>query len=277
MDRSTRKAIKRVFIAIPVLCFALVLIPRITLFFLACGLIDVSRNKGKTRLMYRRYFMGNGIPTWLLSPFNLLIDLFSKRNPGLHTLDDFPAEYRAEIETVLNTFKERKEEIIADIDGAMGDSKRGMYVYRWYGKRQIQNIEAFNGEFKYLKTIAVSVFSGKQSTTWHYGPLRLSYRILYNLTPVETDKIYIECNGKKHYWHENPLYIFDDTLFHRSVNELDALRYCVFMDIARPSRFPGVIDFLLSFVSAVADRVKSIFYKNWRMIGVGQKAPSAGS
>ncbi|MEO1747789.1 MAG: aspartyl/asparaginyl beta-hydroxylase domain-containing protein [Pseudomonadota bacterium] len=277
MDRNTRKAIKRVFIAVPVLCFALVLIPRITLFLIACGLIDVGRNKGKTRLMYRRYFMGNGIPTWLLSPFNLLVDLFSKRNPGLHTLDDFPADYRSEIETVLSTFKERKDEIIADIDAEMGDSKRGMYVYRWYGKRQIQNIDALNGDFKYLKTIAVSVFSGKESTTWHYGPLRLSYRILYNLTPVETDKIYIECNGKKHYWHEEPLYIFDDTLFHRSVNELDSLRYCVFMDIARPSRFPGVIDFLLNFVSAVADRVKSVFYKNWRMIGVGQKATSAGS
>ncbi|MEO1702178.1 MAG: aspartyl/asparaginyl beta-hydroxylase domain-containing protein [Pseudomonadota bacterium] len=272
MTRDMKKAIKRTAIAVPVLAALLLFIPWITLFFIACGLIDVGRNKGKTLLMFRRYFLGNGIPTWLLSPFNLLVDLFSKRNPGLHTLDDFPEDYRREIETVLDTFKERKDEIIDDINASLGNSRRGMYVYRWYGKRQIENIDVLNGDFKYLKTIAVSVFSGKESTTWHYGPLRLSYRILYNLTPVETDKIYIECNGKKHYWHEDPLYIFDDTLFHRSVNELDALRYCVFMDIARPSLFPAVIDFLLGFVSAVADRVKSIFYKNWRMIGAAGKA-----
>lgn len=271
MSRSTKKAIKRFAIAVPVLAVLLYFIPVLTLILIGCGLIDVGRNKGKTRLMYRRYFMGNGIPTWLLSPFNLLIDLVSRRNPGVHTLADFPDEYRHEIETVLNTFKHRQDEVIKDIDEAFGEGRRGMYVYRWFGKKQNESIDAFNGDFKYVKTIAVSVFSGKESTTWHYGPLRLSYRILLNLTPVETDKIFIECNGQKHYWHENPLFIFDDTLFHRSVNELDAKRYCVFMDVARPSYVPQIVDLLLGVVSAIADRVKAIFYKNWRMIG-GAKA-----
>ena len=64
-------------------------------------------------------------------------------------------------------------------------------------------------------------------------------RVLNNLTPVRHDRIYIECQNRKHFWHDNPLYIFDDTLFHRSVNEYDARRYCVFIDIMRPTRFPG--------------------------------------
>lgn len=272
MTRSFQKAIKRFAIAVPVLAAALYFIPWIAVFLLICGLIDVGRNKGKTVRMYRRCFLGNGIATWLLSPFNLAVDLITKRNPGIATLDDFPDEYRAEIETVLNTFKSRQDEIIADIDEAFDEGGRGMYVYRWFGKKQIENIDAFNGDFKYVKTIAVSVFSGKSSTTWHYGPLRLSYRVLLNLTPIETDEIYIECNGKKHFWHENPLYIFDDTLFHRSINRHDARRYCVFMDVARPSAFPGLIDRLLDLVSALADSVKSMFYKNWRMIGTTGKA-----
>ncbi|MEN0001206.1 MAG: aspartyl/asparaginyl beta-hydroxylase domain-containing protein [Pseudomonadota bacterium] len=272
MKRTTKKNIKRFAIAVPVLAIALYLIPWVTLFFLICGLIDIGRNKGKTGLMYRRYFMGNGIPTWLLSPFNLAVDLITKRNPGVATLDDFPDEYRAEIESVLDTFKNRQDEIIADIDKSFDQGRRGMYVYRWFGKKQIENIEAFNGDFKFVKTIAVSVFSGKASTSWHYGPLRLSYRVLLNLTPTESDEIFIECNGKKHFWHENPLYIFDDTLFHRSINNHDARRYCVFMDVARPSAFPGLIDRLLDLVSALADRVKSMFYKNWRMIGTAGKA-----
>lgn len=275
MNRATKKTIKRIAIAVPVLAVLLWFIPWITAFWVICGLIDVSRNKAKTGLMYARYFGGNGIPTWLLSPFNLAMDLMSKRNPGLHTLEDFPDDYRAEIEQVLDTFRARKDEVIAEIDTEFGEGRRGMYVYRWFGKQHVKSIDALTGDYKYVKTIAVSVFSGRESTTWHYGPLRLSFRVLLNLTPVETDKIFIECNGKKHYWYQNPLYIFDDTLFHRSVNEYDARRYVVFMDVARPSAFPGVIDALLGFVSAVADNMKSIFYKNWKLIGTGKKDAKA--
>jgi aspartyl/asparaginyl beta-hydroxylase (cupin superfamily) len=273
MTRSTRKAVRRFAIAIPVIAVLLFFLPVLTLIWFAAGLIDVMRNKGKTALMFNRYFLGNGIFTWLLAPFNLLVDLLSYRNPGLYTLEDFPREYREEIEGVLNTFKARKEEIIADIDRVFGAGRRGMYVYRWYGKQHIDNIAEFNRDFEYVKTIAVSVFSGKESTKWHYGPLRLTLRVLLNLTPADSDKVYIECNGQRHYWRDNPLYIFDDTLFHRSVNELDARRYNVFMDVIRPSPVPGVISVMLSVVSAIARQMKSLFYKNWTMIG-GRRANS---
>ena len=115
-----------------------------------------------------------------------------------------------------------------------------MYVYQWYGKHKIDNVAEFNKDFKYIKTIAVSVFRGKELTSWHFGPLRLSLRILYNLIPVKAE-IFVECGNVKNYWHDNPLFIFDDTLLHRSVNEYDGRRYCVFMDIIRPSPVPGLI------------------------------------
>ena len=54
----------------------------------------------------------------------------------------------------------------------------------------------------------MSVFSGKEWTAWHYGPLRLTLRVLYNLTPVRHDGIFIECQNRKHFWHDNPLYRF---------------------------------------------------------------------
>ena len=44
------------------------LIPVITIAYLICGAIDVLRNKRKDRMVLERYFMGNGIPTFLLSP-----------------------------------------------------------------------------------------------------------------------------------------------------------------------------------------------------------------
>ncbi|MEX6507682.1 aspartyl/asparaginyl beta-hydroxylase domain-containing protein [Jiella sp. M17.18] len=266
MTRKQKKAIRRFAIAIPVLVLCLWLIPIVALVWIAAGLIDVARNKGKTKLMYSRYFMGNGIPTWLLSPFNLLIDLVSYRNPGVWTLDDFPPAWREEIETVLNTFRTRKSEIIADIDSQFAEGRRGMYVYQWYGKHFVDNVPEFNRDFKYVRTIAVSVFSGKESTTWHYGPLRLTLRVLLNLAPADSDRVFIECNGRKHLWRDDPLYIFDDTLFHQSVNEVDARRYNVFMDVIRPSPVPGLLSALLSVVSLIADKIKTMFYKNWKMI-----------
>lgn len=276
MKRKTKKLIRRIAIAVPLAILCLWLIPVLTLIWLVCGLIDVSRNRGRTPLTFSRYFMGNGIPTWLLSPFNLFIDLVSYRNPGVWRLEDFPPEWRAEIETVLDTFRANKREIIADIDQQFGEGRRGMYVYRWYGKRFVDNVPAFNRDFRYVKTIAVSVFSGKESTTWHYGPLRLTLRVLLNLEPADSDRVFIECNGARHLWRDDPLYIFDDTLFHQSVNEVDARRYNVFMDVIRPSPVPDFLSALLVGVSALADRLKAMFYKNWKMIDRrGAASPAA--
>ena len=74
-----------------------------------------------------------------------------------------------------------------------------MFVYRWFGRQYNEEIAEFNKPFKYLRTIAVSVFEGNESTSFHFGPLRLTLRILYNLTPVESEEIFIECGHTKHY------------------------------------------------------------------------------
>jgi aspartyl/asparaginyl beta-hydroxylase (cupin superfamily) len=277
MTRNQKKAIRRTLIAVPLLVLLLWFIPIIVAIWVVAGLIDFARNKAKTRLMLSRYFVGNGIPTWILSPFNLFIDLLSYRNPGVYTLDDFPPAYRDEIEAVLGTFRTRKDEIVAEVDRQFSDGRRGMYVWRWYGKQHQTNVPEFNRDFRYVKTIAVSVFSGKESTTWHYGPLRLTLRVLLNLNPADSDRVFIECNGARHLWRDNPLYIFDDTLFHRSVNEVDARRYAVFMDVIRPSPVPGFLGVLLAGVSAIADQMKAIFYKNWKMLGAGTAKPAGGT
>lgn len=266
MDKKTVKLIRKLVIAVAVLALALYFIPIVTLIWLACGLIDVMRNDRKDQRLFSLYFLGNGMFTWLLSPFNLLVDLLCYRNRGVWKLEQFPEDYQREVNEVLGVFKARKEEIIADIDANFGAGRRGMYVYQWYGKHKIDNVAEFNQDYKYIKTIAVSVFSKRESTSWHFGPLRLSLRILYNLIPVDAE-IFVECGNAKNYWHKNPLFIFDDTLLHRSVNEYDGRRYCVFMDIIRPSPFPRLISAMLAVVSVSVERINSMFYKNWKMIG----------
>lgn len=265
MTKQIFKTVRKAAIALLLLALGFYFIPILTAIFIVCGLIDIMRNDDRNRMLFERYFLGNGLFTWLLSPFNLIVDLFCYRNPGVWKPEQFPQDYQREINEVLGVFKARKTEIIADIDANFGTGRRGMYVYQWYGKHKIDNVPEFNKDFKYIKTIAVSVFSGRESTSWHFGPLRLSLRLLYNLIPVQAE-IFVQCGSRKNYWYDNPLFIFDDTLFHRSVNEYDGRRYCVFVDIIRPSPFPRLISGLLAIVSVSVERINSVFYKNWKMI-----------
>jgi beta-hydroxylase len=270
---APKKAIRKILVAAPILALALYFIPWVTLLFLVTGLIDVMRNDCESLDLFLGYFLGNGLFTWLLSPFNVAVDLISHRNPGVWKLEDFPPDHRAEIETVLGVFERDKARIMEEIDAAFPSGRRGMYVYQWYGKQHIRTVPEFNERYRFIRTIAVSVFEGRESTSLHFGPLRLTLRVLYNLRPSVTDDVFIECGSVRNLWYKTPLFIFDDTLRHRSVNLYDARRYCVFMDILRPSPVPGVLSALLAVISAGVDRFNGVFYKNWKMIGKAAPSP----
>ena len=141
-----------------------------------------------------------------------------------------------------------------------------MLFYKWYGYKLDDSIEEFNNEYKYLKTIGVSLFREKTSTSRHFGPLRMTYRILYNFNKVKKEGSFIEADGRIHKWKSDPLFIFDDTLRHQSFNEEDDLRFCAFIDIIRPSHFDNIIKLILKAVGFLLKNTRSIFYKNWKMI-----------
>lgn len=271
----TRKRLRKGIIAVVALSGALYFVPFLAIFFIATGLLDVLRNERKNGNLFERYFLGNGVTAWLLSPVNLSMDLLCYRNKRIYRLEDFSEECRKEIEDILAVFDARKEEIVAEVERTFESGRRGMFVYRWFGRQYNEEIAEFNKPLKYIWTIAVSVFEGNESTSFHFGPLRLTLRVLYNLTPVESEGIFIECGHTKHYWHENPLFIFDDTLMHRSANEYEARRYCVFMDVIRPSPVTALLSVLLAAVSAMAQRTKGVFYKNWKMLGGKGATPGA--
>ena len=146
------------------------------------------------------------------------------------------------------------------------DDNRTMLFYKWYGYKLDDSIEEFNNEYKYLKTIGVSLFREKTSTSRHFGPLRMTYRILYNFNKVKKEGSFIEADGRIHKWKSDPLFIFDDTLIHQSFNEEDDLRFCAFIDIIRPSHLDNIIKLILKSVGFLLKNTRSIFYKNWKMI-----------
>src|ERR1700761_4929921 len=118
-DSVRRKLPRHIAIAILVLAPALYFAPWLVLFYLACGALDISRHFRFTAEMVDKYFLGNGIPTWLLSPVNLLADVLSARNLGIYRLEDLPAEHRAEIEACVKAFVDNGDLIKAHVNAMM--------------------------------------------------------------------------------------------------------------------------------------------------------------
>ena len=265
-------------LAVKIAVYALIafFLPVLALVYLVLGIIDVARHRNIDGALLKSYFLGNGVLTWLLTPFNLFTDLISGRNPVIWRPEDFSGGHRKEIEDLLKAFEDNKETIISEIGAQMEGKKRGMVFFKWYDRPGDDSIADFNREWKYIKTIGVSVFNAKEATRLHYGPVRVTVRLLYCLTPRPSDDIFLEVDGRKYFWHEDPLVIFDDTVNHRSINGEDWPRFVAFVDVLRPSRFHGLQNALVGIVAAF-QKVNGIFYTNWTQMKLrGNKPASAG-
>ncbi|AUZ45488.1 aspartyl/asparaginyl beta-hydroxylase domain-containing protein [Pseudomonas orientalis] len=247
--------------------------PHISLVFLllvlCCGVYDFLRNGLYDRDTIKKYFVGNGRNTWILAPFNTLFDLLSRRNRHVYTMQDLPPAWREDLQQVIDDAMARKEEIIGYLDARMAEKKRGMLFFQWYGRpiETALDIPQLRKKLPYVKTIGVSVFNENRSTSFHFGPLRMMFRVLYNMAPApHHEGVYIQVGKYKHYWHDDPLFIFDDTLMHASFNKNDAKRYCLFIDIVRPTRVPSVLNAVIAGFAGLVFTLRRVFYKNWKLI-----------
>ncbi|RON07460.1 beta-hydroxylase [Pseudomonas brassicacearum] len=272
---NTRVIRKKAVSAITILGIAAIIycFPVATLWFLVvlciCGIYDFLRNGIFDIDIVKKYFIGGGRNTWLLAPLNTFFDLLCKPSRYVYKLRDLPEGHQHDINYVIETAMAHKEEIIEFLDARMAQKKRGMLFFQWYG-RTIDtelNIPALQKKLPYIKTIGVSVFNENQSTSFHFGPLRMMYRVLYNIMPAaHHDGVYIQVRKQKHYWHDDPLFIFDDTLLHASFNKNDAKRYCLFLDILRPSWASFILNGIVASFAGAAFALRRFFYKNWKLI-----------
>lgn len=262
--RLAKKTTKRV---VP-LALAAYFIPWMLAFYVVCGLLDVMRNSRRTLSTIDRYFAGNGLFTWLLSPFNLLLDLISLPywNKGVYQLTDLPKRYQEEIQALIDAAHRR--DLVGALEAKLGEKKRGMIFFQWYGKKIEASVDVpeFHHSYRYIRTVGVSIFNKKQSTGKHYGPLRASLRVLYNINTIDDPNVYIRVGNHTHVWRENKLFIFDDTLQHRSCNESDDVRYCLFVDIVRPSMVPWLMSGILTSIRLMAAPFRAVFYQHWTFI-----------
>jgi Aspartyl/Asparaginyl beta-hydroxylase len=268
VTRIWKYSVRRVLLPVCVFVPFAYFFPKIALFYALCGAYDVSRNPGLNFETARRYFIGNGFPTWLLSPINIVLDLLSLPyiNKGVYRLEDLPSDYADEVKRLIEAANEAN--LVAQLEEAAKKYPRTMVFFRWYGvdMQSFLDVPAFHQPWKYIETIGVSVFKKKVSTSRHFGFMRASLRVLYNLNDMADDSAYIVVGDKTSYWRKNKLFIFDDTLLHESVNQTDQTRYCLFVDMVRPTRFPGIMRAVIAGIRRLTQSFKFIYYQNWKLI-----------
>ena len=260
--------LKRVVLPIAVFLPLGYFLPKLTLFYAVCGIYDVARNRALNGAVLQRYFLGNGILTWLLSPFNILMDLLSLPyiNKGVYKLADLPPDYQVEVKRLIETAQ--KENLVRQLEERSKENPRTMIFFKWYGVNvdTFLNIPAFHQDWKYVRTIGVSIFNKKVSTSKHFGPMRATLRVLYNLNDMDDHSAYIVVGDTTSYWREDKLFIFDDTLMHQSFNETDKTRYCLFVDIIRPTMLTGLMASVVSVIRVLSRSFNFVFYNNWKVI-----------
>src|SRR5208283_2865407 len=135
----------------------------------------------------------------------------------------------------------------------------------------VANIPKFHEDYQWITTIGVSVFNKRQSTSKHFGPLRATLRVLYNIDEVVDRSAYIVVGDKVQYWQDEKLFIFDDTLLHQSFNETDRPRYCLFVDIVRPTTIPAVFKAFIRLVGLLMSHgANNFFYARWKVFKTPQ-------
>jgi hypothetical protein len=270
-ERATRiwkYFVRRMLLPLGVLAPFAYFSPKVALLYAACGAYDVSRNRALSVSTLRRYFIGNGLGTWAASPINTLLDLLSLPyiNKGVYRLEDLPTAHQDEVKRLIQIAK--AENLVARLEERANEFPRTMVFFRWYGVDvdTFLHLSAFNQPWRYIQTIGVSVFNKKVSTSQHFGFMRASLRVLYNLNDMNDRSAYIVVGDQVNYWCDSKLFIFDDTLLHESVNETDQTRYCLFVDMIRPTPFPGVMRAVISGTRLLTRSFKFIYYKNWTVI-----------
>ena len=264
MKKNLKLLGKAIIILVPLGYF----VPKVLIFYLLCGAYDVSRNRDLDFSKVVQYFFGNGLLTWILSPFNVLLDIMTLPyiNKGVYKIEDLPAPYRTEIQSLIDAAS--KANLIAQLEDRIKDQSRSMVFFKWSGTNveTFIDVPAYHEQYKYIQTIGVSVFNKKKSTSRHFGPLRATLRVLYNINDMTDDSAYIEVGDTIKYWRESKLFIFDDTLMHQSFNKSDQVRYCLFVDILRPAAVDLMLIGVVNTFGFFMRNVNSIFYKNWKVL-----------
>ncbi len=130
------------------------------------------------------------------------------------------------------------------------------YFFYAFGFKATKNCERCPETTKLLEQIPgmkvafFSILAPGKHIPKHRGKLKTLIRYHLGLiVPEPKEKCKIQIADEVKYWQEGKSLIFDDTFYHEVWNDTDGYRVVLFLDIARPLKFP------LSVISSLANKL----------------------
>ena len=138
------------------------------------------------------------------------------------------------------------EQISTDQTKLSNDRRWKTFFFLGYGVRFEDNIARCPATWAALRTIPglttafFSVLEPGKRLPPHRGPYKgvLRYHLAV-LVPEQAEACGIEVAGERRRWQEGHSLIFDDTFLHSAWNDSSERRIVLFVDFARPLRFPA--------------------------------------
>ena len=156
-------------------------------------------------------------------------------------------------EEFLSVIKRKSElpnfqEVVPGVSNITKDDGWKSLLFTGYGAESKRNkilcpntwaaIERIPG----LETALFSIFEPGKHVPSHRGPYNGVLRLhLGLLIPKESEKVAIRVDTETYHWKPGEAVIFDDTYQHEAWNYSNEIRAVLFIDFARPLRFPANI------------------------------------
>ena len=196
---------------------------------------------------------------------------------------------RAELDRLLTRKDELPgfHEIAADVRAISADRNWKTFLICAYGVKSEEAIRTCPETWRILQKIPgltsalFSIFEPGKHLPPHRGPYNGVLRFHLGLiVPDHPDKIGIRVANRICHWQEGKALIFDDAYEHEAWNHSDEVRVVLFVDFAKPLRFPGsLLNWLILHIAVFTPFVREgyVAQKNWeKLFFGGAKAKRTG-
>ncbi|MVA80886.1 aspartyl/asparaginyl beta-hydroxylase domain-containing protein [Agrobacterium vitis] len=159
----------------------------------------------------------------------------------------YPA-IRAELDRILLRQSELPsfQDISTDVKTISFDNRWKTFFLLGFGVKSEANIKACPDTWKAMQaipgltTVMFSIFEPGKHLPAHRGPYNGVLRLhLGMIVPEPRDQIAIRVKDQICHWEEGKVLIFDDAYEHEAWNHTDKTRVVLFVDFAKPLKFPA--------------------------------------
>jgi ornithine lipid ester-linked acyl 2-hydroxylase len=191
---------------------------------------------------------------------------------------------RAELDRLLVRKNELPgfHEIAKDVETISTDRNWRSFLICAYGHKSKQAIRTCPETWRVvqkipgLKSAMFSIFEPGKHLSTHRGPYNGVLRFHLGLIVPKTGDIGIRVSDQVCRWEEGRALIFDDAYRHEAWNHSDQVRVVLFVDFAKPERFPGnVINWVVLRVAQWTPFIREgyVAHKKWERLffGTGNK------